>query len=108
MKRFTAHIKVERDKYKTAVKKCAAGFAAGQAYLDNYNLPSDRPSAFGLQVKGIPGHIKTAFTGLKGQVGAGATKVDDWILREHAKLPVETTPPNIAADSPRQRARSKR
>jgi hypothetical protein len=112
LKRFAAHMKIERDKWRSKEKKRAAGFAAGQAYLDNYNLPSDRHSALGQQVKKvvseIPGDVKGAYIGLKGHVGKKVAELDDWIQCEHAKLPVEPTSPNIAADSPRQRARKNR
>ena len=70
LKRFTAHIKVERDKWKRAGTKRAAGFAAGQAYLDNYNLPSDRPSALGQQVKGIATSVPGAVNAAKDKVAA--------------------------------------
>ncbi len=110
--RFAAHMKIERDRWKSKKKKREAGFIAGEAYLNNYNLPSDRPSALGEKIKevgaSIPGNIKDAFVGLKGRAEATATKVDGWIQREHAKLPVDPTPPTTAADSPRQRARTNR
>lgn len=70
LKRFAAHIKVERDKWKSKAKKRAAGFAAGQAYLDNYNLPSDRPSAFGQQVKDVAASIPGAVNAAKEKVAA--------------------------------------
>lgn len=70
LKRFAAHIKVERDKWKSKAKKRQAGFVAGQAYMDNYNLPSDRPSVLGQQVKDVAASIPGAVNAAKEKVAA--------------------------------------
>jgi len=112
LKRFAAPMMIERDKWKSKAKKRQAGFAAGQAYLDSYNLPSDRPSSLGQKAKNvaasIPGHLKKASERVKARVNTHVNELDEWILREHAKLPVEPTPPNYAPDSPHLRARANR
>lgn len=75
LKRFAAHMKVERDRYKSKRKKRQAGFIAGEAYLNNYNLPSDRPSALGDKVKEIAAKVPGAVTAAKDKVAAAKDKV---------------------------------